>query len=317
MSSSPLSTTQAAAGSQEPAVQASVPATSRRAAARRRRAGLLSAAEIAPLTAILTAFLVLPIGMILVVSFWKFLGFVSVPAFIVDNYVNVLTSPTTLALYWNTLRLLLITWAITLLLGFTLAYHLVFDVRLPATRTIKFMLLAIPFWTSTIIRTIAWVPFLGRHGLVNDFLVGIGLVNAPLNFLLFSEFAVILSYAHMFTGLMMAPIFNTMSRIERSLIEAAVDAGAAPWQVLRRIIIPLTMPGIAIGTIFVLTMVVGDVATVRLLGGNQIGTIAMAMYNQISMVQFPLVCANAMILLTVVLVAVALIVRVVDIRREI
>lgn len=289
----------------------------RPAAARRWAAGFLTACQVAPLTIILTVFLVVPIGMILVVSFWKFVGFASVPAFSLENYGKALSSPTTLALYANTLRLAVITWAVTLVLGFTLAYHLVFDVQLPATRTMKFMLLTIPFFTSVVIRTIAWVPFLGRHGLVNDLLLGLGVIKTPLSFLLFSQFAVVLSYAHMFTGLMMAPIFNTMSRIDRALIEVASDCGARPAQVLRHVIIPLSMPGIAIGTIFVLTMVVGDIATVRLLGGGQIGTVAIAMYNQLSLVQFPIACANAIILLVIVLAAVGLLMRIVDVRREI
>ncbi|WP_051960136.1 ABC transporter permease [Devosia riboflavina] len=260
-------------------------------------------------------FLVLPVALIVLVSFWRFSGFTMEPGFVLDHYRD-LFRPSTLNLYINTLRIAGITWLITAIIGFTLAYHLTFDLNKPATVTIKFMILTIPFFTSAVIRTVAWVPVLGRNGLVNSSLISLGLIEEPLNFLLYSEFAVILAYVHAMTGIMMAPIFNTMNRIDRSLIEAARDAGANGWQVLRHVVLPLSMPGIAIGSIFVLTLVVGDVATVRLLGGGQLGTVSVAITNQSSLLQFPIACANAVALLAIVLVCIAVILRFVNIRRE-
>ena len=270
----------------------------------------------APLALVLAAFLVVPVAMIGIVSFWRFLGFMTVPGFVTQNYVRLLTSGTTLSLYANTARLLVLTVAGTLLLGYTVAYHLAFDVRRAATQTVMFALCVVPFLTSSVIRTIAWVPFLGRNGIVNTVLMQSGLIHEPLSFLLFSEFAVLLCYIPMFAGFMIAPIFNLMARIEPAVMEAARDAGASGSQVFRWIVLPLTLPGAAIGTIFVTVMVVGDVSTVRLIGGGQTGTVAMGIANQISLVQFPPACAAAILLLVVVLVVVTPLLRLVDIRRQ-
>ena len=166
------------------------------------------------------------------------------------------------------------------------------------------------------IRTISWVPFLGKNGIVNTVLMQLGIIHEPLAFLLFSDFAVVLCYTQMFAGFMVAPVFNMMVRIEPTVIEAARDAGASGFQIFRWIILPLTIPGAAIGTIFVIVMVVSDISIVRLVGGGQTGTVAIGLFNQISMVQFPQACATAIVLLVVVLAVVAPILRIVDIRRQ-
>ena len=99
--------------------------------------------------------------------------------------------------------------------------------------------------------------------LANSTLLGLGLIKEPLEFLLFSDFAVVLAYVHLYTLFMVVPIFNSMMRIDRSLLEAARDAGASGWQTLRFVIVPLCKPGIAIGSIFIVTIVMGDFVTVR------------------------------------------------------
>ena len=113
------------------------------------------------------------------------------------------------------------------------------------------------------------MPFLGREGLFNGALMGAGLIDRPLDVLLFSDFAVVLAFVHLYALFMVVPVFNTMVRIDRRLIEAAVDAGAGPWAVLREVILPLSKPGIAIGSVFIITLVMGDFTTVRLMGGGQ------------------------------------------------
>ncbi len=115
---------------------------------------------------------------------------------------------------------------------------------------------------------------------------------------------------------MVVPIFNTMLRIDRSLIEAARDAGAGPLAVLREVIVPLSLPGIAIGTIFVVTLVMGDFVTVQMMSGGQSASVGVMMHNEISLLQYPAAAAHAVVLLLVVLLMVCRILRVVDIRRE-
>jgi putative spermidine/putrescine transport system permease protein len=201
-------------------------------------------------------------------------------------------------------------------LGFTVAYVLAFEIQSRTTQMVLFLVCTVPFLTSNIIRMISWVPFLGRNGLLNSTLLRLGVIRAPLEFLLFSDFAVVLAFVHLYTLFMVAPIFNTMVRIDRRLIEAAIDGGARPWRVLTEVIIPLSKPGIAIGSIFVVTLVMGDFITVRLMSGGQSASVGLMISNEVSLLQYPAAAANAVVLLAVVLLMVAAIVRVVDVRKE-
>ncbi len=181
---------------------------------------------------------------------------------------------------------------------------------------VLFLLCTIPFWTSNIIRMIAWIPVLGRNGLVNKALLALGVVDEPVEWLLFSDFAVVLAFVHLYTLFMVVPIFNSMMRIDKSVIEAAHDAGAGGLRTLWHVIVPLCRPGIMIGTIFVVTLVMGDFVTVQMMSGGQSASVGVAMNNKRALLQYPAAAADAMILLAVVLTVVALLMRSVNIRKE-
>jgi putative spermidine/putrescine transport system permease protein len=273
--------------------------------------------QVIPLTAVFVGFFVLPIAIVVMVSFFDYQTYQPlVPAFTLQNYADVFTSSVTYRTYLITVRFCLIVWGITLMLGFAIAYFLAFHVRSLRWQMVLFLLCTIPFWTSNVIRMISWIPLLGRHGVVNTLLQHLGLVDAPLEWLLYSEFAVILGYVHLYTLFMMVPIFNAMMRIDRALLEAAVDSGASEWQTLWHVIVPLCKPGIAIGSIFVLAVVMGDFVTVNVLGGGQIASVGKAIMTELSYLQFPPAAANAMVLLVVVLAMIVLLTRLVDIRKE-
>ncbi len=269
-----------------------------------------------PLTAILAAFLVLPIATIVMVSFWDYDSIQIFPAFVFTNYEESLTSPVTWSTYLNTIKYTVIVWAVTLVIGFWVAYYLAFHIRSTTTQMVLFLVCTIPFLTSNIIRMISWIPFLGRNGLLNQTLMHLGIIDQPLEFLLFSDFAVVLAMVHLYTLFMVTPIFNTLMRIDRALIEAARDAGANGLQILTNVIIPLAKPGIAIGSIFVITLVMGDFITVRFMSGGQSASVGLMMANQIALLQYPAAAANAVILLILVLLLVGAILRIVNIRKE-
>jgi putative spermidine/putrescine transport system permease protein len=270
----------------------------------------------APLWVVLGIFLLVPILTIVTVSFWDDQGTGLVPSFIFDNYRDSLSSWVTWKTYLSTLRYAVIVWVLTLSIGFTVAYYLAFHVRSAFWQMMLFQLCAIPFLTSNIIRMISWIPFLGRNGLLNSTLMDLHLTDHPLEFLLYSPFSVCLAFVHLYTLFMVVPIFNTMMRIDRALIEAARDGGAGPVAVLRHVVIPLSMPGIAIGTIFVVTLVMGDFVTVQMMGGGQSASVGLMMRNSISLLQYPEAAAQAVVLLATVLLMVWAILRVVDIRKE-
>ena len=287
-----------------------------RAPGRRLPPSLASWLLASPLALVLAVFLVVPVCLIVAVSFWASTEYSYHPAFELDNYAYLLTSKVTLAVYAKTFGFAFVTWALTLLIGFTVAYFLAFHVRSLPMQIGLFLLCTVPFWTSNIIRMISWIPFLGRNGLANTALLEAGLIDAPLEWLLFSDFAVVLAFVHLFTLFMIVPIFNTMMRIDRSLIEAARDAGAGGWQILWHVILPLTKPGIMIGSIFVVTLTMGDFITVRFMSGGQSASVGRVISNEIALLQYPAASASAVVLLATVLITIGIMLRFVDIRKE-
>ncbi len=269
-----------------------------------------------PLTMVLALFLVLPILTIVIVSFWDYNEFTFFPAFILDNYQYILTSNVTLITYLKTLKFVLLVWFFCAVIGFTVAYYIAFYVKSLPVQIVLFLICTVPFWTSNIIRMISWIPFLGRNGLANSVMQSLGIIDEPLEWLLFSDFSVVLAFVHLYALFMVVPIVNTMMRIDHSLIEAARDAGANGLQILWNLIIPLSKPGIMIGSIFVVTLVMGDFITVRFMSGGQSSSVGRVISNEIALLQYPAAAANAVVLLATVLIMIAVMVRFVDIRKE-
>ena len=287
------------------------------AAVLRRKSSVVAYLEALPLAAVFLGFFVFPIALVVAVSFFRYETYqILIPGFTLDNFREVFSEAVTYRTYMITLKFCAIVRAITAVLGFFIAYFLAFQLRSRTSQTVLLLICSIPFWTSVVIRMIAWIPLLGRNGLVNRMLLGVGAVEEPQERLLYSQFAVILGYVHLYTLMMIVPIFNSMMRIDRSLIEAATDAGANTFQVLQTIVLPLSKTGIAIGSIFVIAMVMGDFVTADVLGGGQVASVGKQIATQLSYLQFPPAAANAMILLLAVIVMIALLVRVVDIRKE-
>lgn len=143
--------------------------------------------QVLPLTIVLVVFLGVPLMFVVAVSFFDYDMFDIIPEFTLRNYAELFRSELTYTLYLNTIKYALLVWAITLVIGFTVAYFLVFHVRSLLWQIALFLLCTVPFWTSNIIRMISWIPFLGREGLFNQALMGIGITATPLDFLLFSD----------------------------------------------------------------------------------------------------------------------------------
>ena len=273
--------------------------------------------QVAPFAVVLLLFFVVPIALVVVVSFFGYETYqILIPGFTFDNFRDVFSEAVTYRTYLITVKFCVIVCAITAVLGFFIAYFLAFQVHSRTWQTVLLLVCSIPFWTSIVIRMIAWIPLLGRNGLVNRGLLGMGIVDAPQEWLLYSDFAVIIGYVHLYTLMMIVPIFNSMMRIDQALVEAATDAGASTLQVLWTVILPLSKSGIAIGSIFVIAMVMGDFVTVDVLGGGQVASVGKQIATQLSYLQFPPAAANAMVLLLAVIAMIAILVSIVDIRKE-
>ena len=273
-------------------------------------------AQAAPLAIIMFTMVGIPLITVLVISFWDSDGIALYPAFRWQNYTEILSRGLVYSLFLKTFAYAAITLVLTILIGFTCSYFLVFHVKNLKWQIGLLLVCTVPFWTSNVIRMVSWIPFLGREGLFNSTLIKMGVIDKPLDFLLYSDFAVVLTYVHLFTLFMLVPIFNSMAKINPNLIEAAQDAGAGSWVILSDIIIPLSRTGIALGSIFVLTLVMGDFFVVRVMSGGQSASVVSAMKNNIDQLYYPQASALAIMLVGVVLIIVAAILRIVDIRSE-
>jgi putative spermidine/putrescine transport system permease protein len=288
------------------------------------RKSLVAWVQAAPMMLIFAAFFLLPLMFVTIVSAWDYNEYEMIPALSLRGYTDTFEGCisglpdlcTILKTYVKTLKLCLLTWSLTLLIGFTVAYFLAFHVRSKTWQIVLTLLCTIPFWTSNVIRMIAWIPLLGRNGLVNKGLLGAGVIDRPVEWLLYSEFSVVLALVHLFTFFMVVPIFNSLIRIDKRLIEAAHDAGASGWQTLVNVVIPLAKPGIVIGSIFVITIVMGDFITIGVMGGQQIASAGKIIESRLNALQFPAAAANAVILLGITILIIVALTRIVNIRKE-
>lgn len=296
----------------------------------RRDPGFPVAWLIAPATLWLVAFLLLPLLAIFVFSFWKASGHGLTPAFTLENYQNFfavegffdpqhenfLTPSIFLRTLWTTFRFTATVMAICLLLAYPLAYFLAMQVESFKWQLTLFLLVMVPFWTSYLIRAVAWLPMLGRHGLLNEFLTSTGLVDEPVSFLLYSEFSYTMALVQLYVVLAVGPIFFSLAKIDRALLEAARDMGATSFQIFREIIIPLSLPGVAIGMIFVFVLLMGEFATAVVVYGGKTSTTGTIILNYYGIANYPFAAVNAIMLMLAMMIGVVVILRLVDIRKE-
>ncbi len=302
------------------------PAPARAAAANTAidRVGMPGWLQATPFALVFLVFFIIPLILVVIVSFWDYNDYAMLPSFTLRSYTETFEGCwtqlpdlcTILKTYLSTAKFCFIVWVTTLVIGFTVAYFLAFHVRSATTQMVLFLVCTIPFWTSNVIRMISWIPLLGRNGLVNDALIRAHVVDKPVEWLLYSPFSVSLAFTHLFTFFMVVPIFNSMMRIDKRLIEAAYDAGASGWQTLWSVIVPLSKPGIVIGSIFVVTIVMGDFITFDVMGGEQIASAGKVVETRLNALQFPPAAANAVILLAVTLLIITALNRVVDVQKE-
>ena len=261
-------------------------------------------------------FLVVPMLMMLYVSFWTQKTFTITPVLTTRSWVLFFSSATYLDALWTTLRIWLIVLAATLVIGYPVALYIGLFVRSKTAQTVLLVACVVPFWTSFLIRVVAWRPMLGTEGAVNVLLFKLGIIQHPLSVLLFTELSVIIGMTQIYVVFMVGPIAFMLSRIEPSLIEAARDLGAGWWRILRTIVLPLSLPGVAVGAIFVSVMVLGEFATPAALSGRKVNMLGNIIVTQVGSLKWAFAAVVGVILTAVMAVVVAGLLRVVDLRRE-
>lgn len=181
------------------------------------------------------------------------------------NYREALTDPLVRHLM---IRSILIAGAVTIV-TVALAYPIAYFIAMKARRkTLWLLLITIPFWSSYLLRVFAWKLVLGFNGVMNSALIWLGLIEEPLSFLLYNEFAVVLTLAHAWAPFAILPIFVSLQKLDSSLLEAATDLGASKWERFFRVTLPLTIPGIIAACLIIFIPTVGDYVTPSLVGGS-------------------------------------------------
>ena len=212
-----------------------------------------------------------------------------------------------LSIFWRSVKLSFLTTLVAFLLGFPTAYFIA--TRPVETRNIWLFLVTIPFWTNLLIRTFAILEIIRNQGLVNTVLIGLGVIDQPLD-MLFTDIAILLGMTYVYIPLMILPIYASMERLDFRLVEAAYDLYASRWRVLMRVILPLVKPGVIAGSILVFIPSLGAYVTPRVLGGGKhlmIGNLIELQFGQGR--NWPLGAALSLTLLVIVMVALMFYVR--------
>ena len=261
-------------------------------------------------------FLVLPILMMLYVSFWTQTTFKIEPILTTKSWANFFASDTYLLALWTTVRIWLIVLAMTLLVGYPTALFVGLFVRNKTLSTVLLVLCVIPFWTSFLIRVLAWRPMLGKEGAINIVLQAAGLIDEPIEALLFTELSVIIGMTQIYVVFMVGPIAFMLGRIDPNIIEAARDLGAGFGRIFRTIILPLSMPGVVVGAIFVSVMVLGEFATSAALSGRKVNLLGNIIVTQVGSLKWAFAAVVGVILTVLMGLVIAGLLRIVNLRRE-
>lgn len=270
--------------------------------------------QLGPILFWIVGFLLIPIVIILFYSFCiRGFGGTIEYAFSLRNYIHFLTTPIYRKVLIKSVVIGIEVTIGTLLIGYVPAYFI-------ATTKVKhrillIILLIVPFWTSFLIRTYSWILILGREGIINVYLMKLGIISEPLK-LLYREFAVVLGLVHWVLPFMVLPLFSTIDKIDFNLVDAAKNLGANSLQAFWRITLPLSMPGIAGGCLLVFILIVGSFITPALLGGPEDLMITMVITQRfLNLYDWPFGSASSIIYLVIMIAFILVYDRLIGIRR--
>jgi spermidine/putrescine transport system permease protein len=213
-----------------------------------------------------TTLLLIPYALLFCYSFWS----VSPQQTIVhswnlQNYIQLIRNPIYLSVLFRSIRIAAAVTFLALLLGYPLAYFLSFHA--PKRKDLLYQLVIIPLWASYLVRGYAWKTILGSDGVLNGLLQYLHITRHPVEFFLYSPLAVVLTLTHIYTPFTFLPIYASLEHVPRNLVEASHDLGASPWSTFRRIILPLSLPGVLAGATFAFVLTLGDFLAPLLVGG--------------------------------------------------
>jgi len=230
------------------------------------RPGFAPVALLAAPLAWMSFFYLIPLALLLVHAFWSVDYLTIDRTFTLDNLHTVISNP----LYPTVLvRTFLMALAVTLtdiVLAFPIAFYVA--KRAGRHRELLLMMVVFPLWSSYLVRAFAWKTILGTNGILNSFLLATGIVSEPVSAFLYSKTGMYITFSQVWLPFMILPLFTILDRLPNSLLEAASDLGGNWWQTFRRVILPLSLPGILAGSLSVFSLTMGDYITPSLIGGS-------------------------------------------------
>jgi spermidine/putrescine transport system permease protein len=213
-----------------------------------------------------SGFLLVPYAMLFCYSFWSVSpGQEILHNWGLQNYAELIRNPMYLSVLFRSMRIAGAVTLLALLLGYPLAYYLSFCAA--AKKELLYQLVIIPLWASYLVRGYAWKTILGSDGVLNGLLQFLHITQHPVEFFLYSPFAVILTLTHIYTPFTFLPIYASLEHVPRNLVEASHDLGASPWATFRRVVLPLSIPGVLAGATFAFVLTLGDFLAPLLVGG--------------------------------------------------
>ena len=225
--------------------------------------------------------LAMPLIVLLTLSFWiqEYLDFIR--TFSLNNYLDFFQKPIYTKILFKSIRMSAMVTFVTVLLAYPMAYFIAFRVK--QNKLIWLILITVPFWTSYLLRVFAWKIMLGYNGVINSGLKTLGILTEPLEFLLYNPTAVVITLAHAWAAFAILPIYVSLEKIDRSLLEASQDLGENTFMTFLRVTLPLSLPGVIAASLLVFIPTVGDYVTPSLVGGPRgimIGNIIQSMFGK-------------------------------------
>jgi spermidine/putrescine transport system permease protein len=247
-------------------------------------------------------FMFVPYVIIFTYSFWLKRYPTFEPAFQLGNYLQIVGDPQYLQVFLRTIKVAGLTTLSALLLAFPFAYFLVFKVRSPRVRLFLYMAVIAPLWVSYLLRAYTWKTILGSEGILNSFLVSVGILSEPTDLFLYNHFSMVVTLTYIFIPFMVMPIYTALEKIPRNLIEASKDLGVGPIGTFLKVIWPLSLPGVIAGGAFTFCLSAGDFVAPTLVGGPDGVLLANVIASQYgAALNWPLGSALAVVMLAIVL----------------
>ncbi len=249
-----------------------------------RSEGVRGYALLLPTLLVMIAMLVVPLGTLALQSFWTQIYFKLDHSFTLNNYLQIFDfkqNPIYLVLLFRSIIMSLMVTFFVVITAYPMAYFLAFKVQ--RHKLVWLILITVPFWTSYLLRVFAWKIILGFQGVINSGLISLGLIDQPLEFLLYNQTSVVITLTHAWAAFAILPIYVSLEKIDRSLLEAATDLGDTPRERFWRVTFPLSMPGVVAAGLLVFIPTVGDYVTPNVVGGTSgimIGNIIQSLFGK-------------------------------------